>query len=187
LLVLLMTCLGLYGGTRFYAATLRPTPDLRWLGAPPQPIQELVAAHFDTVYVRTTDQTLYRCSWSSPYDIACWVPIAAIPTIRPDRCWRDQAPPPTLPSGTAIDVLQFHYCGSFAGITDCSSFNYYLLTDGTVVQWGADEFHIGLPPMMTLKWLSNAFAGMMVGFLGGHLLVRALGRWAPQRQRSPNE
>ncbi|NJM05281.1 hypothetical protein HC891_02150 [Candidatus Gracilibacteria bacterium] len=136
------------------------------------------------MYVRTTDQALYRCSWSSPYDIACWKPVSAIPTIRPNRCWRDQAPPPPLPSGTAVEVLQFQYCGSFAGITDYSSFNYYLLTDGTVVQWGTDEFHIGLPPMMTLKWLSNAFAGMMVGCICSTLLVRALGRRLHQRAQA---
>lgn len=119
------------------------------------------------MYVRTIAGELYSCYWASPYDQQCWIAVAAVPDLPADRCWFTQAPPPDPPLGPVRAVKQFHYCSSFAGSTQYSVFNYYLLESGDVLQWGRNEFHLFNPPGANLLRLRIIAVSIATGGIGG--------------------
>ena len=159
LLFLGITVMGFFIGM----ALLRNTPEWRYLGSPPEKIDELLVANFDTIYVKTVSNSVYSCYWASPYDINCWAKVETIPEVVEDYCAFAQDAPHQLPSGNVIGVLQFHRCGWFAGSDSYSAFNYYLLDDGNVVQWGYDGFHWGWPGGISRAWLRNVIIGSVLG------------------------
>lgn len=163
LAILLLPCISCYGGLVFSDAIHPEIPEWRHLGKPPSEINRLMAADFSTIYVETVDKKIYSCYWASPLDINCWKEIEKVPEILfSGRCIPGEAPNAPLPPEENIkDKILFEYCGSFAGNTNYSIFAYYLLEDGTVTQWGRDEFHLfNLPSYVCIALTAALIFGM---------------------------
>ena len=179
---------GCYGGAAFSAVTLPQIPEWRQLGSPPEAIEELLAADFDQIFVRTIDKKIYSCYWASPYDSACWVKVDEIPEIFVGYC--DPADPtgpaaPRPPSGKVIQEILFENCGTFfGGSTDYSVFAYYLLEDGTVLQWGYDEFHFFPMPGMFKRLFRNIIVFWFMAVILGLVLSIRIINWAFSRPKT---
>lgn len=146
--------------------------ELQFLGSPPEKIEKLVAAEFYTVYVRTIDGSLYSCYWESPGDTQCWVKVEEVPNLAIFPCGNGKdsnqgktilAPLPS--SSEVIDFLQVEYCGTWAGRTERSEFDYFLVDTGEVLQWSYDRFHMLPPPSITQKMYLAVGLGLFVGLI----------------------
>lgn len=162
LLFICASCLGFVAGDVFFSKN-STIPEWRYLGSPPEKIERLLVADFDTIYVGTIDKNIYSCRWSSPYDVNCWFRVEEIPEIFEPNCRYPQSTPPSLPFDNSVEILRFHHCSTFAGSDSDAAFSYYLLCDGTVVQWGYDSFHIGWPAGVIKEWVKYVMTGFVLG------------------------
>jgi hypothetical protein len=166
LLLLILSCIGSCVGISIFH--ISKPPEWRDLGSPPEKIEKLIVADFDSIYVKTIFGNIYSCTWASPYDIECWVKVNEIPDKDLNSCGdRVHEPAPKPLNRQIIETVKFQYCWSFAGREHYSEFNYYLLENGNVLQWGEDDFHffepIGVIKREFLYILHGALFGIKIG------------------------
>jgi hypothetical protein len=169
---------GCAGGYWLYAQDGLAPQEWHTLGQAPAPITRLLDADFATIYVQTSDQRIFSCSYTSQYDRNCWSEIQQVPRLVRYPCQQMMstlAPPPPQP---ALETLTINYCHRFGR----SEFVYIRLANGTVMQWSYDDFHWGLPPQQAKHFRERVFGGSIIG-LGIGLTGSALMLWLHRRKR----
>lgn len=160
--LLLLPILGCLGGARYGTAWHRGTI-LEWkpLEPPPEKATEILAAGAGSgdswaVYVKTTNQKVYSCS----YEI-CWIEKTVVPE---DLRANPPCDPPVYfevpsPPGQVVDSREAQACNSEAGY----QVNFVVLEDGSVWRWQ----HYTTAFSLLERLFVSTICGSILGLSGG--------------------
>jgi hypothetical protein len=161
---ILAALVGCIAGDRLFVATAEFAEEWQPLGRPPEPVTEIAAAHFETIWVRTVTGKLYSCYWVSPYDNECWAEETAVS----DDPWSSWASSevydgPHYPGFEPIqESVAKHYSLRFP-----AAVKYVLFTDGTVRKWMYGGFLIFRTPGLQARYFGSLFGlGLLSYSLG---------------------
>lgn len=150
----------------------------RQLPQPPDEIDKLVAALPFEVYIKTKSGRLLGCQVASQFDKNCWYTAQSIPRAPDLPCGEidnrflspEEIAGLILEDGLPGDaaVLQFvtvRLCDYAGRERVRSKFQYALLSNGEIWQWGVDNFHISKTPNLDELHLGADVISILAGIL----------------------
>ena len=113
----------------------------------PSDVNRLVAIRPFSIFVETIDGQLLGCNQPSKLDSNCWYQVDAFPDNPVYPCDFPYEVPAHLNSDMIVQTLQKEYCEYwFGGDYNISVFQYVLLKNGEIWQWGLDEINLTETP-----------------------------------------
>jgi hypothetical protein len=145
---------------------------MRWesLGSPPGGAVDILDADASYVYVKTSDGEVYR--WLIRWEKA---PPLDHPLLEGDRICEPMTPRLPDPPGEVIDRIQGTECYA----DGAAYFDYVLLDDGSVWQWGFTT-----SPLMLMLYPIIGIAGCLVGLIVAGFLAILAKVLSSRRQRA---